>query len=57
MFKTPAARFNSETLAWSFCDRCLKAHMVILGDLEQFWVVSMAEAGRLMKGGYEAATR
>jgi hypothetical protein len=31
--------------------------MVILGDLEQFWVVSMAEAGRLIKAGYEAATR
>lgn len=57
MFKPPAARFHSETLAWSFCDRCIKAHMVILGDFSLFWVVTMAEAGRLMKGGYEAAQR
>lgn len=57
MFKTPAARFNSETLAWSFHDRCIKAHMVILGDAEQYWVVTMAEAERLMKAGYEAAQR
>lgn len=57
MFKTPAARFHSEPLAWSFCDRCIKAHMVILGDASLFWVVTMAEAERLMKAGYEAAPR
>lgn len=57
MFKTPAARFCSESLAWSFCDRCTKTHMVILGEAEQYWVVTMAEAERLMKAGYEAARR
>lgn len=57
MFKAPAARFHSESLAWSFHDRCLKAHMVILGDAAEYWVVTMAEAERLMKAGYEAAQR
>ena len=31
--------------------------MVILGDAEEFWVVTMAEAERLIKAGYEPAQR
>lgn len=55
--KTPAFAFTLETAAWSFCDACHKPHRVILGEGEQFWVVTPAEAARLAQAGYEYAPR
>lgn len=51
------AIFRNEALAWSFADRSLKAHMVILGDDERYWVVTFAEAAKLVRAGYELAER
>jgi len=55
--KTPPFKFTIQTAAWSFADRCHKPHRVILGDDQQFWVVTPAEASRLVKAGYEYAPR
>ena len=38
-----------------WADNCIKAHMVILGDDGKYWVVSFADAQRLVKQGYELA--
>lgn len=55
--KTPNARFQDASLAWSFADRGLKPQLVILGDDERYWVVSMAEGESLLRAGHEAAER
>lgn len=55
--KIPTFAFTLDTAAWSFCDGCHKPHRVILGDSERFWVVTPAEAARLVKAGYEYALR
>jgi hypothetical protein len=47
--------FTDRGNALSFADRCLKMQMVILGDNERFWVVSMADGEYLIRNGYEAA--
>ncbi len=49
------AKFTSLSLAGAYANRCVKAHVVILGDDRRFWVVTMAEAARLLKAGYEVA--
>ena len=41
--------------AFSCAERCTKAHGVILGDDQRFWVVCMADFDRLIRAGYEAA--
>jgi hypothetical protein len=48
-------RFTTLGLAQAFADRCKKSHAVMLGDDERFWVVSMADAQRLERQGYEWA--
>lgn len=48
--------FNQLGTARNFAARCHKPHMIILGDNELFWVVTLAEAARLLRKGYEMAS-
>jgi len=50
-------RFRQSELAFSFADRATKSMLVVLGDDERYWVVTMADAERLIRAGYEAAPR
>jgi hypothetical protein len=50
-------RFRNQGLADSFADHATKTLMVIMGDDERFWVVTMADGERLIRGGYEVAPR
>ena len=50
-------RFRLSELAFSFADRATKSMLVVLGDDERYWVVTMADAERLIRAGYEAAPR
>jgi hypothetical protein len=50
-------RFRIQSLATSFADRTVKPMMVLLGDDEKFWVVTLADAERLVGSGYEVAPR
>jgi len=50
-------RFRRYELAESFADHAVKSMMVLLGDDERYWVVTMANAERLLRAGYEAAPR
>lgn len=47
-------RFQSLALANSYAARC-KGHVVLLGCDERFWVVSLKNAAKLEKAGYEWA--
>jgi len=52
-----AYKFESRTLAYSFCyERCSVPMRVILGDDDLFWVVTPADAARLVSAGYELAS-
>ena len=54
--KRTAYKFHSRTRAFSFClDRCVLPMRVILGDDAMFWVVTPADAERLLRAGYEIA--
>lgn len=48
-------RFNTLSGAKAFQDRAIKAMMILLGDDQLFWVVSLAEGARLQESGYEEA--
>ncbi len=49
-------KFHSRTYAFSFrYDRCVEPMRVILGDDDLFWVVTPADAERLLRAGYEIA--
>lgn len=48
-------RFKNLGLAKSFSQSTLKPSMIFMGDDEYFWVVTLADAGRLLKAGYEEA--
>ncbi|SNX54868.1 hypothetical protein [Thermoanaerobacterium sp. RBIITD] len=48
-----AYKFESRELAFSFANRCIKSMAVMLGDDENFWVVTLADAAVLEKAGYE----
>lgn len=51
-----AYKFRSRTHALSFCyERCTAPMRVILGDDDLFWVVTPADAERLLRAGYEIA--
>jgi hypothetical protein len=51
-----AHKFHSRTRAYSFCyERCIVPMRVLLGDDDMFWVVTPAEAERLLRAGYELA--
>lgn len=46
--------FRSLALAREYADRGC-AMVIVLGDDERFWVVTIREASRLMAAGYELA--
>jgi len=48
-------RFTTLAAANHFADNCTKTHAVMLGDDARFWVVSIGDAARLERGGYEWA--
>ncbi len=48
-------RFQRSDLAFSLADRAIKSMMVLLGDDERYWVVTMADGERLIRAGYEVA--
>ncbi len=41
--------------AQRWANNCIKLHVVLLGDDNKYWVVSFANAQRLVKLGYEIA--
>jgi hypothetical protein len=47
--------FHSQALAESFSGRTIKPSAIILGDDQKYWVVTLAEAQRLVAAGYELA--
>lgn len=47
--------FNNREAAFRWAERCVKLHTVVLGDKEQYWVVCLADAAKLVKSGYELA--
>lgn len=53
--KNEPVRFSDLKNAQSFADRCIKLHMVILGDDDKFWVVLPVDFERLIRAGYQAA--
>ena len=55
--KTQIYRFRRYDSAERFADHAVKAMMVLLGDDERFWVVTMANVERLHRAGYEVAPR
>ncbi|AYO30613.1 hypothetical protein D2962_08245 [Biomaibacter acetigenes] len=50
-----AYKFKSREKAFSFANRCIKSMAVMMGDDERFWVVTLTDAARLEKAGYEWA--
>lgn len=48
-------KFDSLALAKTFVDRCLKMHLIVLGDDGKFWVAVPRITERLVKQGYEYA--
>lgn len=53
--KNGVDQFSSKELAYSFAERCIKQHIVILGDHDKFWVVCFSDAQKLVNLGYEIA--
>lgn len=49
------SEFSSLGAAKRWASGCNKMHLVILGDNEKYWVVTPADAERLVKAGYEYA--
>ncbi len=53
----PIARFNTPRNAESFVNQAFKTTgktlRIFMGDDETFWVVTMADGERLLKGGLE----
>jgi len=49
------AVLSTRSAAFSFASKCVKAHLVVLGDNGKFWVVCFSDAQRLTKLGYELA--
>jgi hypothetical protein len=48
-------KFGKLANARSFADRARKPMVIILGDDQLFWVVSLALGEELVKSGYELA--
>lgn len=53
--KNEVAVLSTQRSAYSFASKCVKPHVVILGDNGKFWVVSFADGQRLSKLNYELA--
>jgi hypothetical protein len=48
-------RFSNFADARDFADRARKSMVILLGDDERYWVVSLALGEELLKSGYELA--
>lgn len=55
MTKSTIFRFNTIAAARSFINRANDILMMVLGENEQIWVVTPADAARLQRAGYELA--
>ena len=53
--KNAPIKFTSLANANNFVNNAIKAMAVMMGDDNRFWVVTMADAQRLEKAGYEWA--
>ena len=53
--KNAPIKFTSLANANNFVNNAIKAMAVMIGDDNRFWVVTMADAQRLEKAGYEWA--
>lgn len=51
--KNAPYRFINLNTARSFSNNCIKSHMIVMGDDSRYWVVTPADATRLVKAGYE----
>lgn len=47
-------RFSEMQTAINFASRCEKMMMVIMGDDNMYWVVTMSKGEKLISQGYEA---
>jgi len=48
-------QFSTRAAAFRYAEKCVKLHVVMLGDDSKFWVVSFGDAQKLHKSGYEIA--
>lgn len=48
-----AIEFTSLEAAWELVNRSKKPQRIILGDAPTYWVVTPADAQRLIRAGYE----
>jgi hypothetical protein len=48
-------RFSNFANAKDFADRTVKSMVILLGDDERYWVVSLGLGEELVKSGYELA--
>lgn len=48
-------KFNSLFLAIEFSNKTTKMSVVMLGDDNKFWVVTLGKMNQLLKEGYELA--
>jgi len=48
-------RFSNFADARNFVDRAVKSMVIVLGDDERYWVVSLGLGEELVKSGYELA--
>ena len=48
-----AFEFTSLEAAWNMVNRATKPQRIIMGDAPFYWVVSNADAQRLIQAGYE----
>ena len=53
--KNAPVKFSSLALAQGFAEKAVKSMAVMMGDDNKFWVVTMADAQRLERVGYEWA--
>ena len=53
--KNAPIKFSSLAIANQFVNQAIKSMAVMMGDDGKFWVVTMADAQRLEKAGYEWA--
>ena len=48
-------KFNNLLNAKTFANRATKSMVILLGDDERYWVVSLSMGEELIKSGYELA--
>lgn len=53
--KDNVAEFTNRQLAFNYANRCIKQHVVMLGDNDMFWVACFADAQKLERLGYQIA--